>query len=695
MPDIVTGYGAVADGGWAQLTLTISNGDATLVRSAGSWPVDIAGKGISIGGVDRNAAPFLTTTVASRTNNTTIELGNVAPSALSAVSRLVTWGTNNIAPFQAFAADYQGDTVALTIPAGTFYLSGATSPIFSGIANLTVTGAGLLLTEIVGEGIYFGNSVLYQDNTHSSRTATAFRGQSYIDLLTPSQHSRYSVGQVVQLAGIDLQGLGFPHNPHYFEWLTVAEVDSDSGSPTYGRVTFTTPLQNSYLSTWPLYNGGSAFEIDCGGPATLYAIRPEFDATHVYNDFTFVQQGQSSASGRNIELNRVKAVGPGGIFPTVTETWAANDCDFSACTIEVDKIATSVTFHNTNVNVLQVQSSSVDLLTISGTSHIQIALGSPKELVVTAGVTIEQQSFGPTTYGRCDEISLAGATINAFIGGISYGGVLDKGEGDAGINNTAGVSMSGGVITIPATYRGTGPVPWAIPGGNCFLSDENNWAGPTFRIISISRVGGNTLVKTNLSGGFPSLPNNATKLYVFAHPAPKATFRSCAGANELTSLNQAPARAPLWSWQKFTYTSGVAQGAVQPKYPIWGDLVRLTATITNPYSGVGALTFRIAPSLPVIEADNNPTSTVFYEPQLNAKMAGTRVVTKASVANGQTGDQLTVADAVQWWITGVNAGAGPSFSADASGTEPNVTVDVLWEADQRIPGTRSIGLNYI
>ena len=142
------------------------------------------------------------------------------------------------------------------------------------------------------------------DNAHSVRVATVSAGAISVTLLNASKASLFTVGNWALITGLDMQGYGYPTNPAFFEYVQITVVN-----PTTGQITFAAPLQNSHKSTWPLYNAGDAFNIDQGGPATLYALDPSWDTTVEYRGLTISRAGQTYANGRSVTYRDVTLTG--------------------------------------------------------------------------------------------------------------------------------------------------------------------------------------------------------------------------------------------------------------------------------------------------------------------------------------------------------------------------------------------------
>lgn len=250
-----------------------------------------------------------------------------------------TNGTSNAFPaFHAFQADFQGeaDDVILTCPAHTYAFldaGGGEHKIFAGIPSLTVVGTGATFDASGGSsGIDFGGYGQFQDDAHSARTATVLAGASSVPLITPAQASLFTVGKWGVMTGLDLIGSGYPSSQAFFEFVKVSDI-------TGGTVSFEEALANTYKSTWPLYNPGGGSEIDCGGPATLYALDDTWDCVHEYQDLTVIQGGSPffiNANGRSITFRNMTFTDNPAI-PSQNKLWQMIGCTM-ASVMECDKL---------------------------------------------------------------------------------------------------------------------------------------------------------------------------------------------------------------------------------------------------------------------------------------------------------------------------------------------------------------------
>lgn len=695
-------------------------------------------------------APLATTTTTTTTADATST--NTTTSSPSPTTQLVVSkdivkdfhaicdGKTDAAPaFAAFNkwAVTQTTMVQLTIPSGsvcafTSYLGQWWT---KGIKNLLVIGYGATLTNNGGSGpgFFLGGRGQISDNRHSARLATVAAGSSKVQLLTSGQASMFTVGSYALITGFDLQGVwqapyGYPSNPHWFEYVKVTAVDANAGI-----VTFAAPLKNTYKSSWPVYNSGSQFEVDAGGPATLYALDPSWDTQVEYRGLTISQDKvQTYANGRSVTYRDVKFTGGNCGVPTQNYLWQAINTDMSTCNMEVDKLITSMVMNNVTINQLKFQSSSTDLVTISNSKIISQMAGTPKKAVIS-DTRIADFRPGAFAYGRSDEVVCTNCVISSF----SPAGVFETGFGTNPVQIS--YAMSNGVISFPngtailgATNNGAGKVRLTVAstaglasndrvnvssvtgtyeanGGNKLITviDATHvdlpdisfanayksggfvglyaprWAvpgtnllwvgahgtGPIFRVLDVTQDQNFTYVKTDFPGSFPAYAG--AKLAIRVHPAPKFTCSNCSGSADVLDLNSAPAGAPLYSYSKRTY-SALTGTTAAPKVALWGTLKAAKFNVTTPYSGTGALQFQLSQfnNWPMMSSQSTISN---FGPGINMAVAGQRTVTLSGVTGMQSQDKLGVPPN-PGTLLGVS-NSGPVFSA-ATQSAAQVTVEL-------------------
>lgn len=604
-----------------------------------------------------------------------------------------TWATATFQPAHG------GLPIELFIPSGSSCsvdqtvacnVNSQTGCPFINITYVIVSMYGATLTLSVNV-ISLGGVHLFDGGSarRTARLATTSAGASCTNMVTPAQASIFTVGQPAMISGFDMQGtwhpsglgFGFPPNPYYFENLIVSAVSTSlncDGVTSGGSVSFTTPLANTYLSTWPLYDPGAGANgiNDQGGPATLYLVDPSWIQTVDIRGGSIERTGQqTSIKSKTVLLTDVTMTGANCIIPSENDSWTNTNVVGPVCNLEEDKLVGSFTWNGGSVDIILFQSSSTNLFAASNLTITQLS-GSPKKFV-GSHVTIGSVLFGSRGFGRTNEWDCVSCTINgintgfgvAEVGGLSGGTWTLPGQN----SGSYAATMSGGIITIPNTH---GAVTWAVPGTNLVFGGADESEYGAFQVTAVTQDATNTYVQTSLSGGFPGVPlNGGSDLRISVLGAPKFTCTACIGSEpQISSLTQAPAGAPLYSWQSFVYT-GAAGTVVQSTFHQWGNLSQANFNVTTAFSG--------SQSFHLSEFDNWPVllsnlSAVNYNsansgPAVNMHSVGNRQVTPSGVtcvSGTCTGDGgLATLDAAGMYFTGPSF-SGPQFSADASSSCP-------------------------
>lgn len=529
-----------------------------------------------------------------------------------------------------------------------------------GIKKLRVVGAGAGSTTISDGGLGGFNlgavaSVKTTNSPVTSATvATVSAGATIVTLLNASLNTLWSIGDWALISGLTLQADwqspgGFPPNPFYFEYAQITSINAGTG-----EITFSAPLVNTYKSTWPSYNTGSAGQVNPGGPATLYQIYPAWDLEVEYRNLTITNNAsQTSCNARSCTLRDVTVSDMSGncLIPSQNKLWQAINANMANCSIENDKLVSEAIFTNVTLNSLFSQSSN-NLMTVRGST---IASFQPGRRAVISNSTITELKLGPSSFGRNDEVSCTTCVIAAV---NSTSTILEKGPSDAGVN--VGYTMSGGIITIPNTL---GAPRWAVPGSNITWSGQ--YASETlFQITDVTQDETNTYVHTSLAGGFPTLPLTSGKLYLQVHPAPKWTC-TCTGSTQVVDLAQTPAGNPIFSYTRQSFT-GVAVAYIPQ---IWGSVTSIKVNFATAYTGAASpLTMSFAAG-----STTSAGAPVTYNPVVNARIAGERVVTSAGVTGTQSGDSaLTLPTPTTWMSDAGGTFTGSKLlSTDISGQAPS------------------------
>lgn len=563
-----------------------------------------------------------------------------------------------------------------------------------------------------------------------------------------------TVGQYALVTGYDLQGIwgtpfGFPSNPHYLDFVKIASVNSSTH-----QICFTSALTNKYLSTWPQMNAGSKFEVDNGGPATVYFFDASWDAQYEYQGLTVTQASgqQSYSNARSVKWTDVTfpstdTVGP---IPSQNLVWTASNVSCPNCDMEVDKLIGTYTVAGSTWSHIKTQSSSNKSQVISNTTVTTDIQGTGKAASFS-NVTTPTLNVGSFSYGRSDSFNCTGCVVTTAMGAA---GVLDNGPGGGGANNS--YTMASGIITIPngalvvgavdngaglvrltvqssagfvtgklayvqnvggisginnqtwqlividgthvdlvaSTFSGAytaggsismnGPPRWAVP-GTYFTWSGAQESETLAQVQTVTQDANSTYVQTSLAGSFPGVPLTSGKLNIRVHPAPSFGCPSCSGSANAVDWAQQTPGTPMLSYSKRIYDGNIGT-ARQPVFPLWGNVSQLTMNVTTAYAGAGALSFNnILFYNSSLRADY---STLTYNPSINMKVAGSRVVTVGGVTcNGGAGscslDSGLSLGGLTTWFTG-SQDTGSIMSASAAGASPLPVISVEAIMDQGI-----------
>jgi hypothetical protein len=680
MPDIVADYGAVGDAEWVTTTLNITAGTTTLTASDPVWTSGDVGKNIVL-----PPPPFGSphwTTISAFVSPTQITLAANATSTLTSYAAIVAWGTDSTAAFQAFKDDYQNDTVTLTIPAGTYLISsGNFLGLWNGIRNITVNATGATLC---GATFTISASAQYEAPGHTARTASVSAGATSVTLLTPAESSRFAVGDYAMMTGQDMMHYGYPTNHALFEYLKITAINAGTG-----KVTFETPLVYSYLSTWPVYN---ATGTDYGGPATLYAMHPNFNHTAVINGLTLAHHSQWGTGALSLTFNDCVFEGIAGAFPSMGKSITYNNCTGVDATMEIDKLVTAFTMIGCTWGGLNMQSTAIDLMTLDNTTILFSLLGSARKTVVRNGCSIGTFCPGPSFFGYAHELEVSDSVISSF-GSETYhesGGSFFKGSGGIGIQDE--FSMADGVITVPAALRMSGIGQIAVTGARLFFHDAMVGTIGSFTITDVTDDAGDILVHTDWEGGFPARSYNpALGLWLLRHPAPISTFDNVTGCPEVVDLSGATPGEPLYSWSRRTYDGAAAAG---PYWQMYGRVKYLKVNVTTPYTGAtGTVNATLNLGNALIATDYSDTA---WAPVIDLKTTGARIFDAtagsypASWAGAQSGDTLPgMSEAL--WCPGNFRVTMTDISGEDAGTWPQFTVEFI--TDQGLASSSEIPID--
>lgn len=582
-------------------------------------------------------------------------VGNGVDSDFTAFANFRTWAKEQ----SGWVGLVMPPTSGHYVPTGTYEAAGpggwppaVTSPFF-GIPKLVVWGYG-------AKAINLFASALADTNQFRALIKSVAAGSNTLELIDAGDADLFEVGSMILLAGLDLQGFGYPPNSHYNEWHRIASIDG-------AFLTLERPIKYGYSEDWPTWDAGDLFHLGNFGAASINRTLPGWDVEHRLYGIEVLNAGQVYyfvRKGQLIEV--VQTTGGGFILGASEDMRIINQNTPSA--MEVDKLTTRGLIEDYDHQII-IQSSSVDDLEIrKGTGSIN---GTAKNQLITGGSSAFI-TLGPTAYGITERLTIKNRQVTTFNGAPGLFYTVD----------THLTYLGDGVFQ----WLAGGPPAFLVPGAVCIIqTGVGNLQHHVFRVLDQRKVGDDALIDTSLTG--PDLPAIVTEGYggarIYRHNAPDLTVTNCTGSVEALELSLAGANKPYGSFRKRTFSASGAGGY------LLGRLQHLKINVTQPYTGVAsALTMRITQfGQFIVNADktvSRPTT------QVNLKIAGERIITPEGVTGAQSGDAGLSDYTGGVWLPGpgFNPFVGNGASAvDISGEDPSVrpivTVEVM--TDQEIP----------
>jgi hypothetical protein len=603
---------------------------------------------------------------------------------------------------KATTTNANGQLIELRVT-GVCVFATASTLAFPGLKNVRLWGYGATFQSDccqpslapaginLGFGFYTGicHKGLSDPNGCSARIASAPAGAYAVTLLNTALCSRFTAGQWGVVTGFDLQGsfgapFGYPPNPHYFNYVKILSV---ANCATTGQLSLSTPLTQTYLSTWPNYNSGNAGEADAGGPATIYALDINWGGVVDIRGVKIVSANQTIYQGLSVESRDMTWAGSGCLIPSMNGSFVVVNGNMVSCSVEVDKIIKTYQLLGVKAGNITVQSSSIDTETVNNSS-IGSFNGTARDTVVTNSTAVSAL-IGPIGYGRADSAVFTNVKITSNIGGtgltektlndigannfyvmssgiitsvdaVNVTGFANNGSGlvrltvspgipltaTNGFYNDLGVLTSGGangyaVTVIDSTHvdlqgtnfsgavwsgagkLGSSALRWAMPGTNLFWVGTIDAEAPAFQVTGVTQDSAGTHVATTLAGGFPNLPFVGGNKLYLRIQSPEWTCTNCTGIADAIDFAGAPAATPMYSYSKRTYTNSTSLAS----HPVYGKVTSIKFNVTQAYTGsTTPLVFQMVENT-VIPAG----TTTFYVANIDLRTAGLRTITPAGV----------------------------------------------------------------
>ena len=568
--------------------------------------------------------------------------------------------------FRNWALAQKGWVGLVIPPSSGHYITGgpyggrvSNTPFF-GIKKLVVSGYGASMDGL--HGIALMNNPEYR---HKIRSVKA--GSTTVELLDRASVRFLSVGSMVLLAGLDLQGgWGFPPNSHFNEWHRIKSISG-------WRITFEKPIKYDYMDDWPRYFEGNQHELGGIGPAAICRTVPEWDCEHRIYGLRSISTGQTYYFIRKAVLVDVKHDAHGWIIGASDDHQIIGQ-DHTASQMEVDKLTAKALigeYEPANRAIL-VQSSSVDELHVrGGTRWIN---GTARHTLITGGSS-NSIVLGPIAYGISEEITIRDRVIPGEI----------RGQPSLGVPIDA-FTFENGVLRY-ANYKQTPQ--WFVPGAVGVIR-ARNMDHHIFRILRVrsenGRINGPILLETNISGSsLPALQGGPANTAILRHSAPNLTVERCTGGPAAEELSLVPPNSPFGIFTRRTYTgSPHSQVGVRTGY-LCGRLVHLKINVIQPYTGNVASKYTLKLGqfgYGVVNADKTGKGTNFI---INLRNAGERMITPDGVTGAKPGDANLEDLTGGVWLPGqldifLGNDSGPiNISGEPDSVRPIVVVEALTE----------------
>jgi len=581
-----------------------------------------------------------------------------------------TWGTT-IQP------NNQSLPVSLLIPPGTYHISGSmvwpsflcdggSTPGTQGIRNSVIHAYGAKFDRTMLGGTF--NTVGTTGTATGAFFANGKVGDTSITLITHANASVFTPGNWMCLAAMETMGYGYPPNPYYFEYQQILSSNSSTGVIVLGDSfnNISTPLRNSYLSTYPAYANGM------NGPAYAYCMDPSWGTETEWHGLA-VDQGNNQVYGSQKKLTFINcrfvssSAGSQGYAPSATKELKMIGGKNGDMLVEVDKCVELAEFKNIEMKQVLFQSSTTQKCLIDGCSIPQGINGTPKNIIVRdtdAGLF----KFGPN-YGATETVLVE----NSRLGSIGYNGAT-------GCTLASITSITNGVIKIVnGNQSGANPIPFLMPGSKGFFSNYQNGVdnyGLPFAVLSITADSSYTYYQTTLPAVLPTW--NTTPYSnpdrIVPHPCQSVTFINVSGCPQATWMSSAPPARPAFEYSKLTYFGSMPQnGTNLLRGYNWGNLSKLTINVRKAYSGA---TSPAVANVAGIVTTSSYTANYYYV-NIDLTQAGLRTITPTTI-NGALGNDVLGSAPGNIWFTG-NWGlagfSGVDLSADT------ITHQPIWELE--------------
>ena len=616
------------------------------------------------------------------------------------------WGYDNSSAFTQANIWAQAQTSSITLTFGSssvaqnFLLITPNFPKTNSLPYnvqqpMHVLGNGSSLTTVTALGcLAFGVLIDYDNGGNCIRVNNVSSGATQFTLMNSSNASLLTVGNYVNLSGLDLQGSGQPPNTYFSEFCQVTGASTGTGI-----VTVQNPIRNSYLSTWP----GYTHVPQNGGPAAIFLMLKQWIMNVTYDGISFnILAGQPQGKGSNVNFNNTKWISGAGYSPSQNVNFSVTGSDWSSFDMEYDKVIDTAVFDSTVLGQVLFQSVGSDIPVIfQNGCNITRGINSTPKKIEIHNSTVNGLQLGGFFYGYPQSFVTTGSS---FTGSV-FQWLISPADT---VSGSVPITISNGIITIPKSYEY--PPSWAVPGAVCFWGGGASGtvgSGPKFTISSVWDDTTNVYAQTDWYGPFPSYGTNV-RLFSLPYQYGSASTIS----STMSPIIQMAQTTALGIYDREVYYFGSLNGSnVKPSgmlgdtnLGVAGKVVSITVNVTTPYTGThGTLQIHTC-SL----SDNGTYINSGYltyvpfgwaGPVIDLRTAGKRVITPSGVTGAAGSDHnLALPDPGMWIPRNFPQGwaASSDITAEYAGNPsvgPVFTVEMIMQQPSGLPmagGTRGI-----
>jgi hypothetical protein len=544
---------------------------------------------------------------------------------------------------------------------GTPSLTGCNGCFFN-LGKFTLYCAGTEWTNIQNDGLTAWPFPTFTQairdalgNSTGHLIATTHRGDNFFTFANIADTALVSVGEVVALMSLDVQGYGFPGNGQWFEWVTINAIDTGTG-----KVTINELIRYEHRSDYPDFNAdwpcGKArmWKLTTGGGwqaangsggyfPELLTINWDIDYHIVgplkvnvppFGGSTLAQTYQT-ISGRFVSTYGWN--GP-GFSESVADRVVHNHAVMTTQALP-DKMVTSLSYLNCRSTVTGSASvgfqNPYDFVYMENCNFPSVATGTIKNFRAV-NCEFDNFGFGFIAYGLSSSQVLENCRVFNWATATSASPLFEGMPSPTNIDGT-NVSYAGGVFTI--LKSGIGFWSNVVPGGNLFFGAPGaGFPGDigVLRILSTTEDATHVFITTD---GPPTKPSWATSFYICQLMETKVI--NCTGCDRVRWLSQASAKG----FQSFEYFRFVIESltAALGSYQLGGNgtITKITVNVFKAAPVTGAWQFTISTFDPGNNFVQDP-GIGGINVTINAGIAGKRVITQTASSGFQSGETVTL-----------------------------------------------------